>query len=59
MLRMLMMHVICLTGLLGMYLNLRRLAVFLDIHFLIFAHSILDLIMLLFGVISVILLSMI
>ena len=35
MLKILMMHGICLSGLLGIHLNLRRLVVFLDIHFLI------------------------
>jgi len=32
-------------GLLGIHLSLRRLVVFLDIHSLILAHSILDLIL--------------
>ena len=58
MVKMLMMHSICLNGLLGIYLSLRRTVVFLDIHFLILAHSIVDLIILLFGVICVILLTM-
>jgi len=48
-----------LSGLLKIHLNLRGLVVFLDIHFLILAHSILDLIVLLFGMIFVILLTMI
>ena len=59
MLKMLMMHVICLSGLFAIHLNLRRLVVFLDIHFLILVHFMLDLIMHFFGVISVILLTMI
>jgi len=58
MLKVLVMHVICLSGLLGIHLNLRKVVVFLDIHFSILAYSIIDFIMLLFGVISVILLTM-
>ena len=58
MVKMLMMHGICLSRLLGIHLTLRRLLLFLNIHFLILAHSILDLIMPLFGVICVILLTM-
>ena len=54
-----MRHCICLCGLLRIHLNLRRLVVFLDIHFLILVHFMLDPIMPLFGVTSVILLTMI
>ena len=58
MVEMFVMHGICLNGLLGIHLNLRRLLLFRNIHFLILAHSIVDLIMPLFGVICVILLTM-
>ena len=58
MLKMLMMHVICLSGLFKIHLNLRRLVVFLDIHFMILVHFMLDLIILLFGVSCVNLLIM-
>jgi len=51
-----MRHGICLSGLLGIHLSLRKLVVFLDIHSLILVRFILDLIMLYFGVICVILL---
>jgi len=47
MVKMLMMYVICLSGLLGNHLNSRRLVVFLDIHFLIRVCFVLDLIMVL------------
>jgi len=57
--KMLMMHGICLSGWLRIHLNLRRLVMFLDIHFLILARSIPDLIMLLFGVTYINLLIMI
>jgi len=57
MVKILMMHDICLSGLLGSHLSLKRIVVFLDIHFLILVHSILDLIMLFFGIICVILLT--
>jgi len=59
MVKMLTRQVISLSGLFEIHLNLRRLLLFLNIHFLILALSILDLIRLLFGVISVILLTMI
>ena len=59
MVKMLIIHGICLSGLLEIHLNLRKLVVFLDIHFLILVHYILDLIMPLSGVIYVILLTMI
>jgi len=55
--KLVMMDVICLSGLLGIHLSSRRLVVFLDICFLVLMHSILDLIMLLFGVTCVILLT--
>jgi len=58
MVQMLMKHGIDLSGLLGIHLNLRRLVVFLDIHFLILVHLILDLIISLFDVICVVLLTM-
>jgi len=51
MVKMLMRHGICLSELLGIHLSLRRLVVFLVNLFLILAHSIVDLIMPLFGVI--------
>jgi len=57
MVKMLMIHVICLSRLLAIHLNLKRLVVLLDIHALILVHSIRDLITLLFGVICVILLT--
>jgi len=53
-----MRHDICLSGLLGIQLSLRKVVVFLDIYSLIFGYSMLDLIMLLFGVTYVILLTM-
>jgi len=56
MVKILMRHSICLSGLLGIHLSLRRLVVFLDIYFLILFYFRLDLIMPLFGV--VILLAM-
>ena len=46
------------SGLLGIHLSLKRLVVLLGIYFLILAHSIIDLIMPLFGVIHVALLTM-
>jgi len=59
MVKVLMRYGIWFGGLRGIHLSLTRLVVFLDIHFLILVNSILDLIMLLFCVISVILLAMI
>jgi len=47
---------LCLSGLLGIRLSLKRLVACMDIHFMIHVHSTLDLIMLLFGVTCVILL---
>ena len=58
MVEMSMMHGICLSGSLGIHLSFRRLVLFLDIHFLILVHSMLDLIMPPFSVICVILLTM-
>jgi len=55
----LMRHGICLSGLLGTHLSLKRLVVFVDILFPILVHLMLDLIMLLFGVTCVILLTII
>ena len=55
----LMRNGICLSGLLGIRLNLRRLIVFLNIHFPILVHSMLDLITLLFGATCVIALTII
>ena len=46
-----MRHVICLSGLLRIHLNLRRYVVFLDFYSLILVHFILNLIMFLFNVI--------
>jgi len=51
-------HGFFLSGLLRVHLSLPRLVVFLDIHSLILVHSILDLIMTLFGVACVIVLTM-
>jgi len=48
-----------LDGLLGIHLSSRRLVVFLDIHYLIFVHSMLDFITPFFYVTCVILLTMI
>jgi len=59
MLKMLMIHVVCLSGLLGTHLSLRRLVMFLNIYSLLLVCSITDLIMPLFRVISLILLTMI
>ena len=57
MVKALIMHGICLRGLLKIHLNLRRLVIFPDIYSLILVHSMLDLLMPLFGVACVILLS--
>ena len=59
MVKMLMMHDICLNGLLGIHLNLKRLVVFLNNHFVILVHFMLDRIMLLFGITFVVLLTII
>ena len=59
MIKVLMRFGVCLSGLLGIHLNLCRLVVFLDILFLIFVHAMLDLITLLFGVTHVVLLIII
>ena len=59
MVKMLMRHDICLSGLLGIYLNLRRLVVFLDIYSLIGVRFRLDLIIPLFDIACVILFTMI
>ena len=53
---MLMMHGLCFYGLHGIHLNLKRLVVFIDIHFPIHVDFMLDHTMLLCGVICVILL---
>jgi len=58
MVNVLMRHGICLSGLLRIHLNLRRLVVFLDIYSPILVHSISNLIMPPFGMICVILLTM-
>ena len=55
----LMRHEICLSGLLTTHLSLKRLVVFVDILFAILVHFMLDLTMLLFGVICAILLTII
>ena len=47
---------VCLSGLLGTCLSLKRLVVFIDMYFITHVHSMLNRIMLLFGVICVILL---
>jgi len=47
---------ICLNGLLGIHFNLKRLVVFIDIHFMILVPFMLHHIMLRFGVTCVILL---
>jgi len=52
-----MKHGIYLSGLLEIRLSLKRLVFFLDIYFMIHVHSMLNCTMLLFGVICVILLS--
>ena len=54
MVKMLMKHGVCLSGLLRTHLRLKRLDVFMDIHFMTNVHFMLDLIMLLFGVMCVI-----
>ena len=51
MVKMLMMYVICLSRLPGIYLNLSKIVVFLDIYFMVLVHFMLDLMMLHFGVI--------
>jgi len=48
---------VCLSGLHGIRLSLRRLVVFMVIHFMIHVHSMLDRIMLIFGVPYAILLT--
>ena len=55
----LMRYGICLSGLLGTHLSLKRLVVFVDILFSILVHFMLDLIMLLFGVTCVILMTIV
>jgi len=59
MVKMLMNLGVCLSGLLGIRLSLKRLVVFINIHFMTHVHSLLDRIMLLFGVTRVILLTVI
>jgi len=54
--KMLMKLGLCLNGLLGIRLNLKRLVVFMVIHFMIHVHSMLNHTMLIFRVICVILL---
>ena len=58
MVQMLIKHGICMRRFLGINLNLRRLVMFLGIHFLILVHFMLDLIMPIFDVTCVILLTM-
>ena len=53
---LLMMHGLCLNGLYRIHLNLKRLVMFIDIHFPIHVRFTLDLIMLRCGVICVALL---
>ena len=57
MVKMLMKLGLCLNGWLGIRLSLRRLVVFMDIHFITHVPFMLDRIMLLFGVTCVILLT--
>jgi len=57
--KVLIRHVVCLSGLIGIHLSLRRLVVFLEILPLILVHSMLDLIMLLFDVTCVVLMTII
>ena len=57
MVKVLMRHGVCLSGLCGIRLTLRRLVVFLDILFSILVHFMLDLIMSLFSVTCVVLLT--
>ena len=59
MVKILRRHSIGLSGLLRIHLNLRKLIMFLYINSLILVHSMLDVIMLLFRVISINLLTMI
>ena len=54
--KMLMKHGICLNGLLGIRLSLKRLVAFLDIYFMFHVHSMLNRTVLLCGVTCVILL---
>ena len=49
MVKMLMKLGLCLSGLHGPHLSLKRLVVFMEIHFMIHVHSMLDHIMLLCG----------
>ena len=57
--KVLMRHGVCLIGVLGIPLSLRRLVVFVDIILLILMHSILYLSMLIFGVTCEVLLTII
>ena len=54
MVKVLMKHGLCLSRLHGTRLSSRRLVVFLDIHFMTHVHSMLNRIMLLFGVTRVV-----
>ena len=54
-----MQHGVSLSGLLGIRLSLRRLVVFMDIHFMTHVHFMLDCIMLLYSVTCVVLLTII
>jgi len=53
-----MRHGICLSELLGINLNFKRLVMFLDIYSLTLTHSMLDLVMPLFGVTCVLVMTM-
>jgi len=53
-----MRHGVCLSGLLGTRLNLKKLVAFMDFYFMTHVHSMLYHTMLLFGVLCVILLPM-
>jgi len=57
MVKVLMKLGVCLSGLHGTSLSLKRLVAFVDIYFMIHVHSMLNRTMLLFGVTCVILLS--
>ena len=54
MVKMSMKHGAFLSELLGTHLSLKRLVVFMAIHFMTYVHFMLDFILLLFGVICVI-----
>ena len=59
MVKALMRHVICLSGLIWIHVSSRSQVVFLDVHSLILVHCMLDLAIPIFGVTCIILLTMI